>query len=92
MTGALDVPAARLLATTLRAVAHADRLRVISTLHGAPATGSALAVALHVERRQMLAHLRVLRRIGVVNEPDDRGRYALVDGGLDRLARLLAHD
>lgn len=83
----LDTESARLVATTLQALAHPTRLQILATLQAAPATVGRLCAQLGVEQSALSHQLRLLRDQGFVTATRE-GRhveYQLYDNHIGEL-------
>jgi len=69
----------------VKAMASAERLRVIGALVRGPATQAEIADQLHLPVRDVFQHLSFLVHVGVVREED--GRYELDEKSVESLAR-----
>ena len=69
----------------VKAMASAERLRVIGALVRGRATQAEIAEQLHVRVRDVFDHLFFLTQVGVVNETD--GAYDLNEKAIESLAR-----
>ena len=69
----------------VKAMASAERLRVIGALVRGPATQAEIAEQLHVPVRDVFNHLAYLVYVGVVREED--GNYELDEKAIESLAR-----
>lgn len=69
----------------VKAMASAERLRVIGALAHGPAAQSEIAEQLHAPARDVLQHLSFLVRAGIVRETD--GMYELDEKAVESLAR-----
>jgi len=69
----------------VKAMASADRLRIIGVLIRGRATQAEIAEQLHMPMRDVFNHLSFLTRVGVVNEID--GAYDLDEKAIESLAR-----
>jgi DNA-binding transcriptional ArsR family regulator len=84
----LDAAGAKLVATTLQALASPSRLLILSRLHLGPLSVSDLAESVGMEQSAVSHQLRLLRNLGLV-EGERRGRqieYRLFD---DHVAELI---
>jgi hypothetical protein len=70
----------------VKAMASADRLRIIGVLVRGPATRSEIAEQLHLPVRDVFNHLAFLVHVGVVDETVD-GIYDLNERAIESLAR-----
>jgi hypothetical protein len=70
----------------VKAMASADRLRIIGVLVRGPATRSQIAEQLHLPLRDVFNHLGFLVHVGVVDETVD-GIYDLNERAIESLAR-----
>lgn len=69
----------------VKAMASADRLRIIGVLVRGRATQSEIAEQLHMPVRDVFNHLAFLMHVGVINETD--GVYDLDEKAIESLAR-----
>lgn len=69
----------------VKAMASAERLRMIGALVRGPATQAEIADQLHLPVRDVFQHLSFLVHVGVVREAD--GRYELDEKSVESLAR-----
>ena len=69
----------------VKAMASAERLRVVGALVRGPATRAEIADQLHLPVRDVFQHLSFLVHVGVVREAD--GRYELDEKSVESLAR-----
>lgn len=69
----------------VKAMASAERLRVIGALVRGRATPAAIAEQLHIPHRDVFNHLSFLAHVGVVREED--GVYELDEKAIETLAR-----
>lgn len=84
---ALDLAAAKSVATTLQALATPSRLLILGRLREGPTTVGELAQAVGMEQSAVSHQLRLLRNLGLV-EGERRGRsisYALYDNHVAQL-------
>ena len=83
----LDPAAAKMIATTLQALATPSRLLILSELRHQPATVTELAAAVGMEQSAVSHQLRLLRNLGLV-DGQRTGRhitYALYDNHVAQL-------
>jgi hypothetical protein len=69
----------------VKALAHADRLKIVGMLVHQPARMARIAESLSVPTREVFNHLEFLEHAGVVHKKDDL--YELDTDGLETLAR-----
>jgi hypothetical protein len=69
----------------VKALAHADRLKIVGMLAQKPACLAEITEGLSLPTRQVFNHLAFLEYVGVVHKKDDM--YELDTDGLERLAR-----
>ena len=69
----------------VKAMASAERLRVVGVLARRPATQAEIAEQLHVPVRDVFNHLTFLAHVGVIREKD--GVYELDEKAIETLAR-----
>ena len=69
----------------VKALAHADRLKIVGMLVQKPARLAEITEGLSLPTRQVFNHLAFLEYVGVVHKNDDL--YELDTDGLERLAR-----
>ncbi|WP_243395363.1 ArsR/SmtB family transcription factor [Nocardioides currus] len=90
----LDVETAVSVASTLQALAHAGRLRILATLQAGPATVGRLTESLAMEQSALSHQLRLLRDLGFVTA-ERQGRhveYRLFDNHIGELIeQALSH-
>jgi len=70
----------------VKAMASADRLRIIGVLVRGRATQAEIAEQLHMPVRELFNHLAFLAHVGVVNETE--GVYELNEKSIESLARI----
>src|ERR1051325_2243150 len=70
----------------VKAMASAERLRVIGVLARGRATQAEIAAQLHMPVRDLFNHLSYLTHVGVVSEND--GSYDLNEKAIESLARV----
>jgi hypothetical protein len=70
----------------VKAMASADRLRIIGVLVRGRATQSEIGEQLHMPVRELFNHLAFLAHVGVVNETE--GAYELNEKSIESLARI----
>jgi ArsR family transcriptional regulator, nickel/cobalt-responsive transcriptional repressor len=71
-----DVLSSKQCAERLKALADADRLRMVQLLRGGPRNVSDIAAALGVDLANVSHHLQILKREKLV-ETEKRGRFVL---------------
>jgi hypothetical protein len=69
----------------VKALAHADRLKIVGMLAQKPERMSGIAAELSLPTREVFNHLSFLEHVGVVHKKDDL--YELDTNGLETLAR-----
>jgi ArsR family transcriptional regulator len=69
----------------VKALAHADRLKIVGILVQKPASMTEIRDELSLPTRAVFNHLAFLEHVGVVHKKDDL--YELDKGGLEKLAR-----
>lgn len=69
----------------VKALAHADRLKIIGMLVQNPATLAQVTAGLSLPKREVYNHLEFLKYVQVVDETD--GSYRLNTGGLEKFSR-----
>jgi hypothetical protein len=69
----------------IKALAHADRLKIVGMLVRRPARLKEITEGLSLPTREVFNHLAFLEDVGVVHKMDDQ--YQLDTNGLERLAR-----
>jgi ArsR family transcriptional regulator, arsenate/arsenite/antimonite-responsive transcriptional repressor len=74
----------------IKALAHADRLKIVGMLVQKPARLAEIAQGLSLPTRQVFDHLDFLEYVGLVHNKDDR--YELDTDGLETLARRQFED
>jgi hypothetical protein len=69
----------------VKALAHADRLKIVGMLVQNPATLAQVTAGLSLPNREVYNHLEFLKYVQVVDETD--GTYRLNTGGLEKFSR-----
>ncbi len=69
----------------VKALTHADRLKIVGMLVQGPATLPQVTEGLSLPRREAFKHLEFLKFVGVIHEED--GLYELNTDGLEKMAR-----
>ena len=71
----------------VKAMASAERLRVVGVLARGRATQAEIAEQLHVPVRDVFQHLSYLAHVGILREIDGAGAYELDEKAIETLAR-----
>ncbi|MET7830826.1 MULTISPECIES: ArsR/SmtB family transcription factor [Streptomyces] len=90
MTAAQDLErtGATTVATTLQALAHPSRLRILARLQAGPCSPSELAAAAQMQQSACAHQLRLLRNLGLVTV-ERHGKSAIYSLYGDHVAQLL---